>query len=43
MLTLSADFIFDWSDLGADYYLLYFVSMAVFAFFFAGMTLKENF
>ncbi|MFT7285835.1 MAG: hypothetical protein ACI90Q_002639, partial [Nonlabens sp.] len=40
---LFADFIFDWSDLGWDYYLFYFVIMAIFAFFFAGMTLKKNF
>ncbi|MFT7084064.1 MAG: hypothetical protein ACJAT0_002561 [Nonlabens sp.] len=43
LLVLFADFIFDWSDLGWDYYLFYFVIMAIFAFFFAGMTLKENF
>ncbi|MEN8817473.1 MAG: hypothetical protein ABF274_11475 [Nonlabens sp.] len=43
LCTFFADFIFDLSDLGWDYYLASFLGMSIFGFFFAGIALKKNF
>lgn len=43
LVVYLADVVFDWSDLGFDYYGFYFTWMSIFGFFFAGVMIKKNF